>query len=64
MAQALSLGEVHHYGLPPILSSHPMSSADDGDHYIPITLDLFFDNMQRYIAGDALMNVVRPQLGY
>ena len=42
----------------------PHVSADDGDHYIPITLDLFFDNMQRYIAGDALMNVVRPQLGY
>jgi phosphoglycerate dehydrogenase-like enzyme len=42
----------------------PHVSADDGDHYIPITLDLFFKNMQRYIQGDDLMNVVRPELGY
>ena len=42
----------------------PHVSADDGDNYIPITLDLFFNNMQRYIAGETLLNIVRPELGY
>jgi len=42
----------------------PHVSADDGDNYIPITMDLFFDNMQRYIAGEELLNIVRPELGY
>ena len=42
----------------------PHVSADDGDNYIPITLDLFFENMRRYQAGETLMNVVRPELGY
>ncbi len=42
----------------------PHVSADDGDHYVPITLELFFNNLKRYIAGETLMNVVRPELGY
>ena len=42
----------------------PHVSADDGDNYIPITLELFFSNMQRYIAGEKLINIVRPELGY
>jgi phosphoglycerate dehydrogenase-like enzyme len=42
----------------------PHVSADDGDSYVPITLQLFFDNLRRYLAGDALRNVVRPELGY
>ena len=42
----------------------PHVSADDGDHYVPITLDLFFNNLKRYIAGEPLKNVVRPELGY
>ncbi len=42
----------------------PHISADDGDNYIPITLNLFFDNMQRYISGEELLNIVRPELGY
>ncbi|MEM7563944.1 MAG: D-2-hydroxyacid dehydrogenase [Pseudomonadota bacterium] len=42
----------------------PHVSADDGDNYVPITLDLFFSNMQRYLAGEPLMNIVRPELGY
>jgi phosphoglycerate dehydrogenase-like enzyme len=42
----------------------PHVSADDGDNYIPITLDLFFNNLKRYIAGEHLTNVVRPELGY
>jgi hypothetical protein len=39
-------------------------SADDGDSYVPITLELFFNNLQRYVSGEPLMNVVRPELGY
>ena len=42
----------------------PHVSADDGDSYVPITLDLFFNNMRRYVAKEPLINVVRPELGY
>jgi len=42
----------------------PHVSADDGDSYVPITLQLFFDNLRRYLAGEPLRNVVRPELGY
>ena len=42
----------------------PHVSADDGDNYVPITLDLFFSNMQHYLAGEELFNIVRPELGY
>ena len=42
----------------------PHISADDGESYVPLTLDLFFDNMRRYLAGEPLANVVRPELGY
>lgn len=48
----------------PNLVVTPHVSADDGDNYVPITLDLFFENMRRYQAGEPLMNVVRPELGY
>ena len=42
----------------------PHVSADDGDSYVPLTLDLFFRNMARYLAGEELLNQVRPELGY
>jgi len=42
----------------------PHVSADDGDSYVPITLQLFFDNLRRYLSGQPLENVVRPDLGY
>lgn len=42
----------------------PHISADDGDAYIQMTLNLFFRNMQRYLTGDGLLNPVRPELGY
>ena len=48
----------------PNLVVTPHVSADDGDNYVPITLELFFNNMKRYIAGEVLQNVVRPELGY
>lgn len=48
----------------PNLIVTPHVSADDGDSYVPITLDLVFENLRRYIAGEPLVNVVRPELGY
>ncbi len=42
----------------------PHISADDGDSYVPLTLDLFFANMRRHLAGEPLHNMVRPELGY
>lgn len=48
----------------PNLLVTPHVSADDGDAYVPMTLDLVFKNMRRYLAGQPLENVVRPELGY
>ena len=42
----------------------PHISADDGDTYVNLTLDLVFNNLERYIRGQAFKNVVRPELGY
>ena len=48
----------------PNLIVTPHVSADDGDNYVPITLDIFFNNMRRYLKGEALQNIVDPALGY
>ena len=48
----------------PNLIVTPHVSADDGDSYVPMTLDLVFANMRRYLAGEVLVNAVRPELGY
>lgn len=48
----------------PNLMITPHVSADDGDSYVPLTLQLFFENMKRYVVGSPLRNVVRPELGY
>lgn len=48
----------------PNLIVTPHVSADDGDAYVAITLDLVFENLRRYLAKEALVNVVRPELGY
>lgn len=48
----------------PNLIITPHVSADDGDNYVPITLDIFMNNMRRYIASEPLQNVVDPTLGY
>jgi phosphoglycerate dehydrogenase-like enzyme len=39
-----------------IITPHVLS--DDIEHYIPRTLDIFFDNIRRYLAGQPLRNVV------
>ena len=48
----------------PNLLVTPHVSADDGNTYVPMTLELVFRNMRRYLAGEPLENVVRPELGY
>ena len=42
----------------------PHISADDGDAYIPMTLGLFFQNMELHLAGKELLNPVQPERGY
>ena len=42
----------------------PHVSADDGDSYVPITLQLFFDNLERYLDGvEALIETWAEQHG-
>ncbi len=48
----------------PNLMVMPHISADDGETYVETTLAIFFDNMRRFLSGDPLQNVVRPELGY
>jgi phosphoglycerate dehydrogenase-like enzyme len=48
----------------PNLMVVPHCSSDDLDRYIPLTLDLVFDNVARLAAGRRLKNRVDPQLGY
>ena len=48
----------------PNLLVMPHISADDGNTYVEMTLDLVFQNLERHINGQELINVVRPELGY
>jgi len=48
----------------PNLLVTPHISADDGGTYVDMTLDLVFENLERYIKGQELKNIVRPELGY
>ena len=42
----------------------PHVSSDDDVSYVPLTLDLAFDNLRRTLAGKPLRNKVNPKLGY
>jgi phosphoglycerate dehydrogenase-like enzyme len=42
----------------------PHVSADDDVDYVPATLDLVLDNMDRLLMGKSLRNKVNPKLGY
>ena len=42
----------------------PHVSSDDDDNYAPLTIDLVFENLARWIAGKPLKNVVDPGLRY
>ena len=48
----------------PNLIVTPHCSSDDSELYIPRTLDLFFENMRRFLAGEKLENRVDPVLEY
>ena len=48
----------------PNLIITPHCSSDDLDHYLPMTLDLAFDNLARLRAGRKLRNAVNPATGY
>jgi len=48
----------------PNLLVTPHISADDGNTYVEMTLDLVFQNLERHLNGQDLTNVVRPALGY
>ena len=48
----------------PNLVLTPHVSADDGDSYVALTLELVFRNLERLLDGRPLVNVVRPELGY
>ena len=48
----------------PNLVVTPHVSADDGDSYVALTLELVFRNLERLLDGRPLVNVVRPELGY
>ena len=48
----------------PNLVVTPHVSADDGDSYVALTLELVFRNLERLLEGKPLVNVVRPGLGY
>ena len=42
----------------------PHVSADDGDAYVPMTLGLFFENMELFLANRPLLNPINPAFGY
>lgn len=48
----------------PNLIVTPHVSADDNESYAELTIDLFLRNLRRYLDGESLLNVVRPNLGY
>lgn len=48
----------------PNLIVTPHVSADDGESYVQLTVDLFLRNLRRYLHGSPMLNVVRPDLGY
>lgn len=51
------------WGTPNLIIS-PHCSSDDLEQYIPLTLDLFFRNFGRYLAGRPLLNRVSRRLEY
>jgi len=48
----------------PNLIITPHVASDDWDQYMPLTLDLFFNNIRRFFAGRPLLNRVRRRLEY
>jgi phosphoglycerate dehydrogenase-like enzyme len=48
----------------PNLIITPHVASDDAEQYMPLTLDLVFDNIRRLLAGRPLRNRVRRSLEY
>lgn len=48
----------------PNLILTPHISCDDGEHYIDISLDLWFENLALFLAGKKLKRRIDPKLGY
>lgn len=48
----------------PNLIITPHISCDDAEHYIDLTLDLWFENLARFVSGKPLKNRVDPRRGY
>ena len=48
----------------PNLLITPHVSCDDGEHYIDISLDLWFENLELLLAGKRLKRRIDPKLGY
>lgn len=48
----------------PSLIVTPHISCDDGDHYVDISLDLWFANLARFLQNKPLKNRVDPRRGY
>jgi phosphoglycerate dehydrogenase-like enzyme len=51
------------WATPNVLMS-PHCAVDDGVAYVPRCLDIFFDNLRRYVGGRTLRNVVDRAQGY
>ena len=39
-------------------------TAEEEVQMVKMTLDLIFQNLDRYLNGQELINLVRPELGY
>ncbi len=48
----------------PNLIITPHISCDDGEHYVDISLDLWFENLALFLAGKKLKRRIDPRLGY
>ena len=48
------------WGVPNLVVT-PHVSADDGDSYVALTLELVFRNLERFLEGKPLMNVRPPR---
>jgi phosphoglycerate dehydrogenase-like enzyme len=48
----------------PNLIITPHVSADDGESYARLTIDLFLRNLRRYLHREPMLNVVHSDLGY
>jgi phosphoglycerate dehydrogenase-like enzyme len=51
------------WGVPNLLIT-PHISCDDGERYVDISLDLWFDNLARYLQKKPLLRRVDPKAGY